>query len=266
MSSEKKDVNVIKACLLLVVIIIWTAFGLVFYGLLTIIPLHKQESFIPVYHTILCKLMGVKIVQQGDISLHSSTLFVSNHVSYIDIPVLGSLIKAGFVAKSEIASWPVINHLARIQNTIFIERKASKAKAQINILRNRLSAKNSLILFPEGTSTSGAEVLPLKSSLFSAADVEEEVLIQPVSIVYSQHNGEGMNQDLRDYFAWYANFPFGAHFFKMLGMGTVTVVVSFNEPVRLNDFSSRKECAASCEKIMRHSFEQAFLESGSVKP
>ena len=269
MPSVHRDFNIIKAYFLLILIILWTLFSLLLYSFLTLIPFFNQRVYIPFYHRVSCRIMGIRIVQKGDISTHGSTLYVSNHVSYLDISVLGSLINAGFVAKSEIASWPLINHLARIQNTIFIERKASKAKAQIAMLRERLIAGHSLILFPEGTSTNGAEVLPLKSSLFSAADTndaDKEVYIQPVSVVYAQHNGKGMDQGLRDNFAWYADFPFGAHFFKMLGMGTITAVVSFSKPVRFDDFSSRKDCTTACEEIMRTSFEKAFAESGSTKP
>ena len=268
MASAQKDSNVLKAYFLLLFVISWTVFSLMLYCILTIIPFYDQRTYIPFYHRVLCRLMGVKIILKGNMSTHLPTLFVSNHVSYLDIPVLGSLINAGFVAKSEIANWPFINVLARIQNTIFIERKASKAKAQIAIIRERLNDNYSLILFPEGTSTNGAEVLPLKSSLFSAAepmDIDKKIYIQPISVVYAQHNDSGMDQDVRDHFAWYADFPFGSHFFKMLSKGSITAVITFNEPVLFSDFSSRKDCANACEQVMRTSFEKAFTESGSTK-
>lgn len=264
--SSKSDFNPVKAYILLFLVLLWTFFSLALYGLLAIIPFVNQRFLIPIYHTVMCFLMGVKIVTKGKQSSEQSTLFVSNHVSYLDIPVLGKLIKAGFVAKSEIASWPLISLLARLQDSIFIERKPSKAKSQMQILRQHLEEGNSLILFPEGTSTNGAQVLPLKSSLFSAAESQKaEIIIQPVSVVYSEHNGKGMDQVLRDHFAWYADFPFGAHFVKMLGMGTITAVITFNEPIRLSDYSSRKECAMACEEIMRNSFDDAFISSGSTR-
>lgn len=262
--SFSPEYNSFKAYILTTVIMLWTALSLLTYGLLLLVPFMNQRLFIPIYHRVMCFLMGIEIIQKGQISTIPSTLFVSNHVSYMDIPVLGSLINASFVAKSEIASWPLISSLAKIQNTIFIERKPSKTKSQIQILREHLNSGISLILFPEGTSTNGAQVLPLKSSLFSAAESEQAgVSIQTVSIVYAQHNGEGMDQTVRDRFAWYANFPFGSHFFKMLGMGKVTVIVTYNEPVKMSDFSSRKECASACEALMRDSFNESFIESGS---
>jgi len=108
--------------------------------------------------------------------------------------------------------------------------------------------------------------LPLKTSLFSAAESQTtEIYIQPVSVVYSQHNDKGMDQALRDHFAWYADFPFGSHFVRMLGMGKITAVVTYNEPMRFSDFSSRKECALACEEIMRKSFDDVFIASGSTR-
>ncbi len=266
MSAKKLQPSKIKAYLVLFALIVWNLIFLPLYAIGSIIPFVNHKRLVPIYHSGLCWFLGVDVKQIGEPSKHTSTLFVSNHVSYLDIPVLSSVINGYFVAKSEIASWPVIKHLARAQNTIFIERRPSKAKSQIQVLRNNLELGNKLILFPEGTSTNGAEVLPLKSSLFSAAETDKvDILIQPVSVVYGQFLGEGMDQKVRDNFAWYADFPFGSHIFKVLGLGRISATVSFSEPVRLSDFESRKACALACENMMRDSFDKAFIESGSTR-
>ncbi len=266
MSSKKLQSSKIKAYLVLFALIVWNLIFLPLYAIGSIIPFVNHKRLVTIYHSGLCWLMGVEVKQVGEPSKHPSTLFVSNHVSYLDIPVLSSVINGFFVAKSEIASWPVIKHLAKAQNSIFIERRPSKAKSQIQVLRHNLESGNQLILFPEGTSTNGAEVLPLKSSLFSAAETDKaDILIQPVSVVYGQFLGEGMDQDVRDNFAWYADFPFGPHILKVLGLGNITATVSFSEPVRLSDFENRKACALACETMMRESFDKAFIESGSTR-
>ncbi len=266
MSSLAPRFNAIKAYIVLLLLILWTLLCLLIYGIAIVIPLVQAKGVIPFYHRGLCFFMGVKVECIGKPTQHIPTLFISNHVSYLDIPVLGSLINGFFVAKSEIAHWPVINRLAKIQNTIFIERRASKAKSQIAILRETLKRGNCLILFPEGTSTNGAQVLPLKSSLFAAVETDDvDILIQPVSVVYSQYKGEGMNQVVRDNFAWYADMPFGPHIFNMLGLGRVTAVVTFSEPIRLSDYSNRKACALAGGKIMRETFDDAFHASGSTR-
>lgn len=266
MPSLTPRFSAIKAYIVLLLLILWTLVCLLIYGVAVVLPLVQAKHVIPFYHTGLCFFMGVKVECIGEPSKHISTLFISNHVSYLDIPVLGSLINGFFVAKSEIAHWPVINRLAKIQNTIFIERRASKAKSQIAILRETLKQGNRLILFPEGTSTNGAEVLPLKSSLFSAVETDEaDILIQPVSVVYSQYKGKGMDQAVRDNFAWYADMPFGPHIFNVLGLAQVTAVVTFSEPIRLSDYSNRKACALASWEIMNKTFEDAFQASGSTR-
>ena len=269
MSDQTMQANKLKAYVKLVLIILWILFCIPLFCIFWLIPFLRHENILLIFHKNLCRIMGVKVIVHGQQSDYVPTLYVSNHVSYLDIPVLGGIIKAFFVAKSEIASWPVINHLCRFQNTIFIERRASKSKQQAQLLRKYLKSKKSLIFFPEGTSTNGAEVLSLKSSLFAAVEPEKgvnepiDVLIQPVAIVYSKYKNQGMNQAKRDYYAWYADFPFGSHVMNMLALGNVTAEVSFCRPVKLSDFLNRKDCAFACGSAMRDAFNQVFAESGS---
>ena len=91
-------------------------------------------------------------------------LFAANHTSYMDIAVLGAILPASFVAKKEIAAWPVFGFLARLQRTVFVERKARHAKVQSDLISTRLAALDNLILFPEGTSGDGIRVLDFKSA------------------------------------------------------------------------------------------------------
>ena len=98
------------------------------------------------------------------------TLYVVNHTSYLDIPILGSIIPSAFVSKAEVADWPFFGILAKLQQTVFIERRASRVGEQRNQLRQHLEKGESLILFPEGTSSIGLTALPFKSSFFSTVE------------------------------------------------------------------------------------------------
>ena len=98
---------------------------------------------------------------------HFNFCIVANHVSYLDVFVLGSLIPAVFVAKKEVREWPVIGWIAWLQRTIFIERRRSKADDEIRPLVKALNQGSNVIVFPEGTSTDGVTILPFKSTLFS---------------------------------------------------------------------------------------------------
>ena len=97
-------------------------------------------------------------------------LFAANHISYLDITVLGSLLDASFIAKTEVAGWPLFGWLARLQRSVFIDRRARSTAHQRDSIAARLAAGEALILFPEGTSGDGNRLLPFKSALFSVAD------------------------------------------------------------------------------------------------
>ena len=129
-------------------------------------------------------------------------MYVSNHVSYLDIFILGSITKGLFVAKSEIKSWPFINKITRLGRTIFIDRsKIFSIKNQVNVLSNNLKKNENLILFPEGTSSDGSKVLPFKSSLFSLIELNQfrEYKIQPISISYSKIDGMPVEKKFRPF-------------------------------------------------------------------
>lgn len=116
------------------------------------------------------------------------TLYVSNHISWMDIPVLGCTVDSDFVAKSDVKTWPVIGRLSRRSGTLFVTREERhRVHHQASDIGARLLSGRSLILFAEGTTSDGRTILPFRSSLFAAA--EQAARIQPLAIGY--HNGDG---------------------------------------------------------------------------
>src|SRR5476651_2348319 len=113
------------------------------------------------YHRTVCGILGIRVRVHGMRSVVTPTLFVCNHVSYLDIAVLGSLVPGSFVAKAEVATWPFFRTLAKAQRTIFVERTSSKASTSRDEMMRRLDTGDNLMLFPEGTSSDGTRVLPL---------------------------------------------------------------------------------------------------------
>ena len=109
------------------------------------------------------KIFGIKLKVSGE-QEQKKVMFISNHISYLDIIILGSLVNAVFVAKSEIRDWPIINKLCMLGKTIFVERDNRKSvkKQAISIKENMENGLN-VILFPEGTSSDGSKVLSFKS-------------------------------------------------------------------------------------------------------
>jgi 1-acyl-sn-glycerol-3-phosphate acyltransferase len=196
---------------------------------------------------------------KGKISTDRPTLFLVNHISYLDIFVLGSVIPGYFIAKSEVANWPILGPLAKVQNTLFFERKGRKVRSQLTIMTNHFDNKGNLILFPEGTSTEGEHVEPFKSSLLQSIEQSKTtVQIQPVTIAYTRYQDEPMDRSIRDHYAWYATMPFASHFFSALGMGKSQVEVIFHPSVTLGNFETRKECAQHCWQTVSESLTETL--------
>jgi len=218
-------------------------------------------EFPRLYHRMCCRILGFRIAAKGAPSERGPTLFVVNHVSYTDITILGALIRGSFVAKSEVARWPLFGVLAKLQRTVFIDRRAHRTAAQRGAIASRLAAGDGLILFPEGTSSDGNRVLPFKSALFSAAESaigDAPVVVQPVSLAYVRLNGVPMGRLYRPFFAWYGDMEMAPHLWTLLGFGVVTVSVEFHEPVLPSAFPSRKALAAHCRSVIAEGVARAL--------
>jgi 1-acyl-sn-glycerol-3-phosphate acyltransferase len=224
-----------------------------FQGILVAVRSPLAAVLPRLYHRMCCRILGFRIDAKGTLSDCHPTLFVVNHVSYVDITILGALIKGSFVAKSEVARWPLFGVLAKLQRTVFIERRIHSTAAQRGELTRRLAAGDDLILFPEGTSGDGSRVLPFKSALFSAAENNtggDPVLVQPVSLAYVRLNGMPMGRLYRPYFAWYGDMDMASHLWELLGLGVAGVSVEFHAPVMASAFPSRKALAAYCRDVI----------------
>jgi 1-acyl-sn-glycerol-3-phosphate acyltransferase len=214
-----------------------------------------------VFHRYWCRILGINVNAQGQISPHRPTLFVANHVSYLDILILSSIVDAAFVAKAEVSSWPILGLLARLQRTLFVERSRPRAANQRDALSERLNAGDRLILFPEGTSNDGQTVLPFKSALFSVAERGENdqpLVIQPVSLAYTRLDGIPLGRALRPHYAWIGDTAMLPHMFEMLGVGNVTVEVTFHEPVVSDRIETRKSLAKNCHRVVSRSVDTAL--------
>jgi lyso-ornithine lipid O-acyltransferase len=206
-----------------------------------------------VYHRMCWRILGFRVELKGAISDRHPVLFIANHASYLDITILGGLIKGSFIAKAEVARWPLFGTLARLQRTVFIDRRAPKAKAQGSQIARRLAAGDDVILFPEGTSGDGMRVLPFKSALFGVVDMmagDRPIVLQPVSLAYTRLNGMPMGRYYRPWVAWYGDMAMAPHLWALLGLGTITVSVEFHPPIVAGAYPSRKALSEACQRIV----------------
>jgi lyso-ornithine lipid O-acyltransferase len=201
------------------------------------------------YHRQCCRLLGIRVRSVGMPTRERPALFASNHISYADITVLGSLIPGSFIAKAEVADWPFFGWLAKLQRTVFVDRRVRNAREQRDAVTRRLEAGDALILFPEATSSDGSRVLPFKSALFAALEskgLAAPVVVQPVSIAYTRLDGIPLGRFCRPFFAWYGATDLAPHLWNMIGLGIVEVVIEFHPPTYLADFASRKALCGYC--------------------
>ena len=213
------------------------------------------------YHRRCCRILGLRVERRGRQSRVHPTLYVANHVSYFDIMVLGALLPGvSFVAKAEVARWPLFGWLARLQQTVFVERRGREARNHMGDLRARLEAGDSMVLFPEGTSSDGNRVLPFKSSLLAVAEapVQGDLCVQPVSIAYTRLDGLPMGRYLRPFFAWYGDMELAGHLWHAAGLGRATVIVEFHKPMTIADFASRKDLTAACQRAVAEGLARAL--------
>ncbi len=223
-------------------------------------------SFPRFYHRCCCYILGLRVRRLGRPTATRPVLFAANHVSYLDITIFGSLIAGSFIAKSEVAGWPLFGWLAKLQRSVFIDRRVRSTAEQRDSIAGRLAAKEALILFPEGTSGDGNRVLPFKSALFSVADhsATGPVTVQPVSIAYTRLNGMPIGRRYRPLFAWYGAMAMAPHLWRVLGLGTIEVVVEFHPPTTLAACGSRKMLARYCEERVKSGVATAL--SGRRRP
>ncbi|MEP4377992.1 MAG: lysophospholipid acyltransferase family protein [Alphaproteobacteria bacterium] len=234
-------------------------------ALLLRLPLSRR---IPLwYHRICCRLLGIRLEVFGRRSRTRPTLFVANHTSYLDIPIYGALIPGSFVAKAEVAEWPLFGMLAKLQRSVFVDRRVRTSHLQATALGRRLEAGDSMILFPEGTSDDGNHILPFKSALLSVAEYRakgEPLTVQPVSLTYSRVDGVPIGRHLRPFYAWYGDMDLLGHAAELVGLGRLTVTVSFHQPVTIDQFGSRKALAQHCYDQIVRSHSDAL--SGRIQP
>ncbi len=204
------------------------------------------------WHRGCLKIFKIKVTLAGQISFYPKTLFVANHVSYLDIIAIGSRLKAAFVARAEVREIPLFGWLSTLQNTIFLQRDKSKnIQTHLKELIRRLNKPKSLVLFPEGISTDGADVLSFKSSLFAVTQFVKNLQVQPFSLLYKDKNGKFLSPTKRDYYAFYQGIPFGKHFWDMCCQSGIQIHLKFHSPIKNLASISRKDLATDCYKKIK---------------
>jgi 1-acyl-sn-glycerol-3-phosphate acyltransferase len=173
-------------------------------------------------------IMGARVLVEGQLP-PAPYLLVANHLSYLDVITISSVLPARFVAKREVKGWPLIGVLSRLLGTIFIHREQKRDALRVNDqLARALSVDDGALIFPESTSSDGAGILPFRPALLEWA-AQRSFPVHTVSVSYDVPAGE---PPVAQSVCWYGDMPFGSHFYGILRLSRVHTTLRFTaEPI-----------------------------------
>ena len=199
------------------------------------------------WHRCVLALCGVRVKVHGIFSDAHPLLLVCNHISWADILVMGSIEQLCFVSKSEVSSWPIINWFAKMQGTVFVDRaKRQDAGQQADTIGTRLLNGDVMVLFAEGTTGDGNNLLDFKSSLLGAAQFAigrshiERVMVQPVAIAYTHLHGLPLGRRYQTEASWPGNVRLAPHMINFLLKSAFDINVVLGGPLEFTASSNRK--------------------------
>ena len=228
------------------------------------------KRWIPVlFHRIVCGALGVRVTVNGSCVQGGAVLITANHCSWLDISVLSRVQPLSFIAKSEVASWPIFGLFAKLQRSIFVNRsKRTETGDVAREIAKRLKGGDAMVLFAEGTSSDGNRVLPFRTALIGAAKAamvadmrdarnkgiepqEQSVWIQPLSVAYNGLQGIPMGRQQRHLAAWYGDMELVPHLWTIMKEGAIDVTLTFGEPIPFGADANRKQVAIKAEETVR---------------
>lgn len=247
--------------------------------------------WMPVYfHRYVLFVLGVKVRLKGQLSLERPLLVAANHSSWLDILVISSLHPVSFIAKSEIADWPVFGTLARLQRSVFVERQRRSKTGEVNeTIANRLATGDALVLFAEGTTSDGRRILPFRSALLGAAQAlagqgtaaqalagqrpaaqalagqgttapagEGASFVQGLNIAYPRLGGLPTPRGAHAFIAWHGDMDLVPHLMDFFAMPPVDCEITFLPPQGVGTATNRKALTRDLEEGVRRAHVAAL--------
>jgi lyso-ornithine lipid O-acyltransferase len=221
----------------------WARVALIALALILMLPLHllvRRFTYFSPFSRLFLRFAawaaGVTIRVEGPRRLRN-VLYIANHVSWLDVLVLSGRTGCAFVAKADMAPWPVLGWMATLNNSVYVSRENRlDVGAQRDALQAALKTRQAIALFPEGTTGPGTHLLPFRSSLVaSVAPPPEGISIQPVAIDYGVDAAE---------IAWTDDESVGVNALRVMGRKRrIIATLKFLEPLDHADFADRKAIA-----------------------
>lgn len=191
-----------------------TLVTLALYPLYLVLPA-RRAAIARRWHAAMARILGLRATIAGE-PPRGAFLLVANHLGYVDVLLLGSVLECVFVAKADIRGWPLLGGLAASTGTIFIDRASRRDTLRVgDAIERALASGRGVVVFPEGTSTDGTSVLPFKSSLLDVA-ARERLPVHYARIGYSIAEA-----------AWGGDEPFGSHVLRLMQQPRIEATLRF---------------------------------------
>jgi 1-acyl-sn-glycerol-3-phosphate acyltransferase len=208
-----------------------------------IAPLHRRALWLQRWSRTVARLIGLQLEHRG--TPPRSGMIVSNHLSYLDILAYSALVPCVFVAKQEVARWPVFGLFARLSGTIFVDRTRRMKVAAVNHrIAEAIRAGLAIVLFPEGTSSDGRTVLPFHSSLLEPA-IASACPVTPAAIHYRLERGSVANE-----ICYWGEMTLLPHLLNVLSMPMVRTRITFAPMEDTTVRNSRRSAAKEWQRIV----------------
>jgi 1-acyl-sn-glycerol-3-phosphate acyltransferase len=238
------------AAILALTLVCWAA---VLLGLLITLPSHRGRRWVQrivfrLWSRGFCRLLGARVEVCG-VPPDPPCLLVSNHLSYVDVMVLASVLPARFVAKAEVKRWPIFGLISRSADTLFVDRGTKRDALRVGReMAEGLRRGDAIVLFPEGTSTHGHRVAAFKPPLLAPA-AAEGLPVHYAALRYVTPAGE---RPAHLGVCWWGDMPFATHFWQMSRLSGFAAVITFGaEPLRDTD---RKALAQRLQEAVTEIF------------
>lgn len=184
--------------------------------------------------------VSVKVINPERLAAGSGSFMVCNHLSYIDIFAIFSNVPAVFVANSELEEAFLLGTIIKYSGGVFVERRGrARLLEDMEDITGMLDLGLNVVLFPEGTTSDGSGVSPFKSSFLAAAEGRE---VLPLCIKYKTVNGNSITPETSALVYYYGETTFFEHFFRFMGLRSVTAELTVLEPIDTSGLS-RKDIA-----------------------
>lgn len=250
-----------------------------FHALNVAVNPRSRMAVARLWQRFVCRLMGIRILVSGAPSPQRPLLLLANHTSWLDIPVLAGVAPLSFIAKQEVARWPIVGFLARTQRSVFVDRQRRHATGgHADEVAGRLTQGDIMVLFAEGTSSDGNKVLPFRSALVGAAQRAIEAggaaTVQPVAIAYTRMLGLPLGRQHRPRVAWYGGTDLFPHLARILSEGGIDVHVVFGPAHEVRAGADRKRLTQDAGAYVRRVVaalnggrdpDEALTASGAAK-